>query len=58
MVFVLGADAHCLFFFEVSGSLYKAKDMQRMLPTTEPLRRNFLDEAIVWIRADENERVK
>jgi hypothetical protein len=36
--------------------LTEPDNMHRMPPPTESLSRNFCDETIVWIRADENER--
>jgi hypothetical protein len=34
----------------------ESNDMQRMLPTDERPSRNYLDETIFWILAQENER--
>jgi hypothetical protein len=39
-----------------SGRARESKDMQRMLPTTDPLSRNSLDETYLWILADEKKR--
>jgi hypothetical protein len=35
----------------------KAKDMQLMPPTTEPVSRNFLDATFVWMLADQKQRL-